>query len=147
MVGGGWYGSVVVGSGCWGRARPLIKPPSRYPRSQVPGSKRGRGPGPSSKKAIIPGPRVQKGSGPRSQIFKNPRFSKIQDFLKNPGPGPSSKKAIIPGPRTQKGSGPRSQDTLRYLEGGLIIKNQTHRRKHDIQTLPNLVSDWAGGSL
>ena len=65
-----------------------FKPPSRYPRSQVPGSKRGRGPGPRSKKAIIPGPRVQKGSGPRSQvfkkseIFKNPRFSKIRDFQK-----------------------------------------------------------------
>jgi hypothetical protein len=26
MVGGGWYGSVVVGSGCWGRARPLMRP-------------------------------------------------------------------------------------------------------------------------
>jgi hypothetical protein len=23
LVGGGWYGSVVVGSGCWGRAWPL----------------------------------------------------------------------------------------------------------------------------
>ena len=23
---GGGYGSVVVGSGCWGRARPLIRP-------------------------------------------------------------------------------------------------------------------------
>ena len=26
VVGGGWYGSVVVGSGCWGRARPLMRP-------------------------------------------------------------------------------------------------------------------------
>jgi hypothetical protein len=26
LVGGGWYGSVVVGSGRWGRARPLMWP-------------------------------------------------------------------------------------------------------------------------
>jgi hypothetical protein len=25
LVGGGWYGSVVVESGCWGRARPLMR--------------------------------------------------------------------------------------------------------------------------
>jgi hypothetical protein len=30
LVGGGWYGSVVVGSGCWGRARPLMRPVSPY---------------------------------------------------------------------------------------------------------------------
>ena len=93
----------------------------------------------------VPGPRFKKGSGPRSQLEKghNPRSqgpkrvrSQVPDFqkksqifenprfLKNPGPGPSSKKAIIPGRRTQKGSGPMSQDTLGYLEGGLINLGQ-----------------------
>ena len=94
-----------------------IKPPSRYPRSQVPGSKRGRGPGPSSKKAVIPGPRIQKSRKRGPVPGPSPSYSSKRVL----GPGPSSKKAIIPGPRTQKGSGPRSQDALGYLEGGLTI--------------------------
>ena len=36
------------------------------------------------------------------------------------------------------------QDTITLWFFG-IIENQTHRRKQDIQTLPNLVSDLAGG--
>ena len=91
------------------------KPPSRYPKSHVPGSKRGWGPGPSSKKAVIPGPRIQKSRKRGPVPGPSPSYSSKRVL----GPGPSSKRAIIPGPMTQKGSGPRSQDALGYLEGGL----------------------------
>jgi hypothetical protein len=30
LVSGGWYGSVVVGRGCWGRARPSMRPVRLY---------------------------------------------------------------------------------------------------------------------
>ena len=92
-----------------------MQAPLKVPRSQVPGSKRGRGPGPSSKNAVIPGPRIQKSRKRGPVPGPSPSYSSKRVL----GPGPSSKKAIIPGPRTQKGSGPRSQDALGYLDGGL----------------------------